>query len=464
VTNSPPPLPVSPPKSRQPLSLPIKLCIIFGLFVVVVTIVLTVSTRLWARSTAAELAAVEAACREAGEPVTLEELAAWYPEVPEAENAAIVYLDAFSALETIDPRRMRISALVETIREFKHIEAYPPERRDLLKDFVAEAESVIALLLAAGERQESRFPIDLAEGVLVDVPHLWDLRESARVLYLSSEAALLAGDSELSVERHLGILHIGRALSAEPVLFSQMIRTGIDGMAFGALERLLNYAPLEPQQLGQLDAAYAAAYRPELFRRALLAERCGATAAIRQAYDGSQKTGLGILDQLNELNQQQPSGIRAYGDFEQLNVYAAFDSILPNSNPNWPAIASSGVDVGELPAISVLSRLLTSEIGESSEQFLRDAAQLRLARAAIAVERYRIDHGTLPEGLADCVPEYLEDVPQDPYDGAPLRYRRDASGYHLFSVSVNLEEDDGAQLENEKDAQDMLDLVFRVAR
>ncbi len=68
----------------------------------------------------------------------------------------------------------------------------------------------------------------------------------------------------------------------------------------------------------------------------------------------------------------------------------------------------------------------------------RSRAQLLAARAAIAVERYRLARGVMPAALADLVPAYLPEVPMDPFNGEPLRFATSDVAYAIFSV-----DDDG---------------------
>lgn len=68
----------------------------------------------------------------------------------------------------------------------------------------------------------------------------------------------------------------------------------------------------------------------------------------------------------------------------------------------------------------------------------RSRAQLLAARAAIAVERYKLASGVMPAALADLVPGYLPEVPMDPFNGEPLRFATSEVAYAIFSV-----DDDG---------------------
>jgi hypothetical protein len=75
----------------------------------------------------------------------------------------------------------------------------------------------------------------------------------------------------------------------------------------------------------------------------------------------------------------------------------------------------------------------------------RAQATVSLARVAIALERYRLAHGALPERLADLAPRFLDPVPPDPVNGQPLRYRRGVGDqFTLYSLGMNGRDDGGA--------------------
>jgi hypothetical protein len=63
-------------------------------------------------------------------------------------------------------------------------------------------------------------------------------------------------------------------------------------------------------------------------------------------------------------------------------------------------------------------------------------ARSRITRGELALRMYHLDHGQFPERLEDLVPDYLPAVPEDPFSGHPLVYRRQADGYVLYSVGL----------------------------
>jgi hypothetical protein len=61
-------------------------------------------------------------------------------------------------------------------------------------------------------------------------------------------------------------------------------------------------------------------------------------------------------------------------------------------------------------------------------------AQLRCAVAALAAERYRLRHGRWPQRLDQLTPQFLSEVPADPFTGAPLRCTSKDGKFMIYSV------------------------------
>jgi hypothetical protein len=98
---------------------------------------------------------------------------------------------------------------------------------------------------------------------------------------------------------------------------------------------------------------------------------------------------------------------------------------------------------------------------------VRKIASRRTTQTALAIERYRLAEGRLPQALSDLVPVYLEAIPTDPFDGQELRYDVLAKGYVVYSIGEDLRDDGGAEKEDRKrDGQNKpaWDVTFFVER
>ena len=64
-------------------------------------------------------------------------------------------------------------------------------------------------------------------------------------------------------------------------------------------------------------------------------------------------------------------------------------------------------------------------------------------RGLIAVERYRMKHRKWPAKLADVVPDFLPEIPSDPFDGKPIRIARVNDGVVVYSIGFDGKDDRG---------------------
>ena len=110
---------------------------------------------------------------------------------------------------------------------------------------------------------------------------------------------------------------------------------------------------------------------------------------------------------------------------------AEIPSFFVREAPSWAAPRN-------LSGASVSFAGLT---GPHEMQIIR-ATSTAAARAGLAVDAYRQDHGRLPETLEQLVPDYLDKVPKDYYTGAPLAYMHDDPAYAVYDVGLEAVQDE----------------------
>jgi hypothetical protein len=82
---------------------------------------------------------------------------------------------------------------------------------------------------------------------------------------------------------------------------------------------------------------------------------------------------------------------------------------------------------------------------EGTPALLRIQTLINEGQIACALERYRLARGEYPETLDTLAPGFIQQLPRDIIDGAPLKYRRtDKGNFLLYSVGWN-ETDDGGK-------------------
>ena len=90
------------------------------------------------------------------------------------------------------------------------------------------------------------------------------------------------------------------------------------------------------------------------------------------------------------------------------------------------------------------SRALLPALGNYHLREADHVALVRVAVAALAVERFRLAHtNALPASLEQLSPSCCRAVPADPYDGKPLRYKAHDASYAIYSVGSDGQDDGG---------------------
>jgi hypothetical protein len=102
-------------------------------------------------------------------------------------------------------------------------------------------------------------------------------------------------------------------------------------------------------------------------------------------------------------------------------------------------------EIQQLSFLHLMTKQTAPALTRVAELDLRARAHLELAKTALAIERYRLARGKLPERLEELVPQYLQAVPSDPFDGNPIRYRPTDPGYCLYSVSDDGQDNSGKE-------------------
>ena len=105
--------------------------------------------------------------------------------------------------------------------------------------------------------------------------------------------------------------------------------------------------------------------------------------------------------------------------------------------------ASDKASMGEI--LTALRALPRQSVGEELKGILMDVEHMsrmgftrQVARTAFALEDYRIAHGWYPDTLEALLPEYLDEIPEEPAFGDLLMYTLDDTGYPRAPVAAVL--------------------------
>jgi hypothetical protein len=389
-----------------------------------------------------------AALRAQGHPTSLAELAELHPLPEGVRNGADVYMQALAAfLRPVD----EANTLCVGQAELPVAGAPMSEAVSLATEqFLADNQACLDLLRDAGAIEHCRYDWDYARGM----PYLASVRRCAQLLAC---AIVVRGyqDDATEVLAHLeDELHLARSLRHEPSLICYLVRVACTALTLNALERTLSVTSFTDEQLVRMDRMLAEAAATMDLTEALISERCFTIEYIRDPSLLGPIYGNGVLS---------VPGLRRIGMADILDYMTRCVEASDLSPVERVArFRQIREELQDLSVLHVVAKMLAPGLGRVAELDLRVAAHLDLARCALAIERYRLATGKVPNDLDTLVPDYLGQVPLDPFDGRPVRYRPAATGYRLYSIMED-GKDNGGLARDEVNKGDPYDLCFTVA-
>ncbi len=397
------------------------------------------------------LAAEMVAIHERNYPVTLAELDRWYPRVPVEENSALVFRKAFASLSG----QFNPSFLLDD----KSIDLPPTDEsqvdpgKQTVAGYLSGNGEALALLHQASNIPRSRFPINLGKLSIMPYQHLGNVVRSAYLL--QTDAANHAEDTspELAILSVESSFALSRSLAKEPLVRSHLARIDSQRIAVSSLQHMLNKTSLTDEQLGSLATALEKADDQRGLARAFIGQRCIGIHGFNMMRDTTDLTAL-PAGRTRPLSQRLLINVTVFFSspqylydscgflqWDELNYLQLMDRYIQTAQTDFPE---------RIAAAEALRQSLEQQDGlhafsrgwlrgmNGSRVILKDAAvtaRLRSARIAIAIERFRVSHDhQLPQTVAELTPFGSSEVPIDPFDGQPLRYKKLAPGYVVYSI------------------------------
>jgi len=417
-----------------------------------------------------------ATLRASGVATNLKELKDMYPTPPQGENAAEDYLKIFDTskyIESMASYKQIAGKMKEESENAAHPATLSEALRAMVREYVNANTETLRLLHEAAKHPNGRFPLNYSDPIGMELPHLAKLRHAACLLKLEAMLATDDKDFDKAVESIHAMLAAGDTLRQEPVFISQLMRNICHSMTVETLHYLLSTGTLTEDQLSRLNSLFSNQVDSQAFSRGLqgeyivgmayfdqperLAESYSNMMGFDKYIPGSSRTILRMASMTGWTEADRSrylAHVNTINTISRLPVYEAIPALETLENQadrrrSW------------MPTIS---GMLFFPLARAVYSFGRDQAQMEFASAAIALERYQLFASKLPDRLDELVPSFLDSVPQDPFDGEPLRYRRTENGYLVYSIGYNQRDDGGAATPPNADRHKEGDLLFTLER
>jgi hypothetical protein len=407
---------------------------------------------------------------EDGYPIHIEDLDAWYPPLAEEDNAATYYIRALPPLDWAEQKedlKQRLSWLKIADDLRKKDEPVSPAVAEDLTAHLEKNAAALQLLYTGAERRRARYTEAWASSRKGN-QYVQSLMDGQELLHLDLWRKILDQDAEGATRAIVAMLRVADSVAEEPSVNALLGHVRLAGIALFALEQSLGCLSFSEDQLERLQETLQAPplHSLDYFMRTFAAVYC-----VLEEWDGASPSAATETISSPQWIVLTAGRLTGFPAFTRVADAGALREILAQGEMPLLPLAEAMKAYPEPEMISGWAK--ASEYRTGNPRFAgttvwplvpyayRHPMQLialaSLAEAALAVELYQRTHGALPDALS----QLGQEIPQDPFAGAPVSYRRTAGGYLLYSVDLDLE-DNGGKPHPEHSYGTDGDLIFEV--
>jgi hypothetical protein len=392
-------------------------------------------------------------------------------DIPASENAAPLYESAFALLKSESSNgRGLIHALGYAAREFL-AEPDSEAKRETMEALLANNVVIRSLELVqqASQRPRCNFQLPYDQGAMLLAPHVHGMLTVCRTLQAKALLETRQGHGAQAWQTVELSLRMANALGDEPILISALVRIAQFQMALTAMHNVAEAFPPNAETLVRLEPLIAPADDMAPYLLALDGERLFIGEWAHQKFPawtpkeifslvGGEGPNWGIWP-MDLLRRYRPARQADHALYLRAMQGIAQDA----QRPYWETGTERYRDAA-FPWYSVTTRLILPALAPSRVRMVLLQANARISRTGLALLRHQAAHGAYPATLAELDPQFLAEIPLDPFTGKPLVYRPEGAGFVLYSLGENLADDGGT--EETKDTRDSkaFDIVWRMPR
>lgn len=393
--------------------------------------------------------------KQAGIPTTLEELAP--PEIPDSENAALVYQKVFGLMDNRDMEE------IQSLPSYSDVTKWSEEQKKEIPLLIERNKEIYKLLEKATALPKCRFALRYEDGPGVRMFHISKLRMCARLLAVKSILEAENGQIEKGLNSCITGMKLSQSLSNQPVLINQLVRMAMNSLLLRSLEEILNKGDFDNRLYEELIKEMKRERESHLISFGLKGEGVLGGLWIYNRIkkgpikDTSEKDtfelfsifGMDKITGLEEMNKL----IKEYLPFAEKDIVFHLQTILKlislTKEPYWQVkdeLKEIEKSIVTLPKENyLLSEMLLPALVPAYTKEARSDALLGAAEIGIANRIYRQKYGKFADSLTQLTPEILSTLPLDPFNGKDYIYRKTEKGFIVYSVGEDLKDDGGIE-------------------
>jgi hypothetical protein len=367
-------------------------------------------------------------------------------------------------------------------------EPWKPGEHQRIADWLKANEQPLELIEQAAQRPRYFSPVVLLTPELDAVaqpergfsgqllPGVQKARALARALTARAMLHLGEGKIEPAWQDLKTTRRLGRLIGQGPTMIEALVGYSIDAVANRGIVALLEQPGLKPETLERIEAdlesspplpsiaekidfserltfvdsvLLTATGGPQAEEALAMLEADAAARIVQQPWfpavnwDAALRTGHGWYDRMAAAMRVEDRAERAAAlqaieaELSQLQTKFRDPATMQRMTQGNPG-EGAGAMLGE-----VLAALLLPAAGASQTAEDRATQHNDLLRIAIALAQFHAANNRYPQALDELTPRPLAEIPHDLFSGNPLHYQSQESGYLLYSVGPNAEDEEG---------------------
>ena len=385
------------------------------------------------------------------------------PEVPDANNAALLYESAALLLKAQPAPDENLLEYLGDISDKFIKESLESDKLDEFKQLIGQDVVTQALsIVAQGTQRDScRYKLNYYDGLNTLLPHLSDLKNINRILCAKVYLEAKTGNPDTAWDLLLTQLKFTDALLIEPVMISQVVRTRMISLSCDIIKKLCEIAPPNVQQSDNIQSLLKDFDDIRPLIHSLDAERLLIGEWVfNLSKDEMYKTNLQYGDEDTGLLHK----LIIFGiTFKPLLLadHAAYlrfmhdgARFLERELPHTPELIDI-MENGIQKKRYLIARMLSVSINRIKQIHREMIVKLRIARAGLPLLQYKQANNAFPTTLEALK---LPNI-NDPYTDGPLLYKTEGEGFVLYSAGPDKKDNDGSP-KQEKQEEDW-DIVWR---
>ncbi|MGB0258095.1 MAG: hypothetical protein ACPGES_05530, partial [Coraliomargarita sp.] len=392
------------------------------------------------------------------------------PPVPDAQNAAPLYLELEQLIEST-PAIAEAKALIENdifqngdAKDWEHI-----LRMELSDSEWVVLENAIQELDAVGyfdlvdqivRRQHFRPDWDYNLGPAMLIPEVGQSRDANRYKLARASLALRTKQSPSTALKELsGAYRISEHMAEGQNLISVLTACALRGTNYENLESLSR----NTNHILELDPAIWEFSILDYWVPSLDLERLSMGVVVFEGLlygNGDLEAIFGSGD--SRLQKFGKMGlIRWFFEYDYatyLNLMADMreQALLPPTEMENLKAEQEAAFADIKKNYRILTSILLPAVATVQTHLHNTEARDSLAETGLALTAYHSAQGTYPATLEALIPDFMDAIPMDPFSTGPMVYKKMDDGYALYSVGPDLIDNNGTEDRNDRHEGDLI--------